>query len=69
MVYLRHLMTNRIRQGLVVVSQCAGGNSSHKIQVGLSRLVGEGGTLSGYERDGISTVRFLYARVEESGGG
>lgn len=69
MMYLRHLVTNRIRQGLVVMSQCTGGNPSHEIQVSLSGLVGEGGAISGNEGDGISTVSFLNARVKQRGGG
>lgn len=69
MMYLRHLMTNRIGQVLIVMPQCTGGNAGHEVQIGFAGVVGEGGAISGNEGDGISTVGLLNARIEESGRG
>ena len=64
-----HLFGDGRGQLGIVVPERAGRNAGHEVEVLPPGVVGEGGTTTGNEGDGIPAVGLLHACVEELGGG
>jgi hypothetical protein len=59
-----HLIAYGLGQFRIVMTEGAGGDAGHEVEVHLARIVGEGATGSGNEGDGIPTVGLLNASVK-----